>query len=40
MKLNREKCHFLVSGYKNENVWAYIGNKKSWESDKQKLTEI
>ena len=27
----------LVSGYKNENVWANIGNEKIWESNKQKL---
>ena len=32
-----DKCHLLVSGYKNENVWANIGNKKIWESSKQKL---
>ena len=37
MKLNQGKCHLLVSGYKNENVWAYIGNEKIWESNKQKL---
>ena len=37
MKLNQNKCHFLVSGYKNENVWVSIGNKKIWESSKQKL---
>ena len=22
MKLNQDKCHFLVSGYKPENIWA------------------
>ena len=22
MKLNQGKCHLLLSGYKNENVWA------------------
>ena len=37
MKLNQDKCHLLVSGYKNENVWADIGNEKIWESNKQKL---
>ena len=37
MKLNQDKCHLLVSGYKNENVWANIGNEKIWESNKQKL---
>ena len=32
MKLNRHlnlNYHFLVSGYKNENVWASIWNKKT-----------
>ena len=37
MKLYQDKCHLLVSGYKNENVWANIGNKQIWESNKQKL---
>ena len=38
MKLNHDnKCHVLVSGYKNENVSANIGNRKIWESNKQKL---
>ena len=37
MKLDQDKCHLLVSGYKNENVWANIGNEKIWESNKQKL---
>ena len=37
MKLNQDKCHLLVSGYKHENVWAQIGDEKIWESNKQKL---
>ena len=37
MKLNQDKCHQLVSGYKHENVWAQIGDEKIWESNKQKL---
>ena len=37
MKLNQEKCHLLVSGYKHENIWARIGKTKIWESRKQKL---
>ena len=28
VKLNQGKYHLLVSGYKNENVWANIGNEK------------
>ena len=27
MKLNQDKCHLLVSGYKHENVWAQIGDE-------------
>ena len=34
MRLNHDKCHLLVSGYKNENVWANIGTEKIWESNK------
>ena len=37
IKLNQDKCHLLVFGYKNENVWANIGKAKIWESNKQKL---
>ena len=37
MKLNQDKCHLLISGYKNENVRANIGNEKIWEGNKQKL---
>ena len=33
MKLNQDKFHLLVSGYKNENVWANIGNEKIWENN-------
>ena len=25
MKLNNDKCHFLLSGYKHEVMWATIG---------------
>ena len=37
MKLNQDKCHLLVSEYRNENVWANTGNENIWESNKQKL---
>ena len=40
MKLNQEKCHLLVSGYKNEKIWARIGQTKIWESRKQKLQGV
>ena len=35
MKLNQDKCHLLVSGYKHENITAQIGEVKIWESSKQ-----
>ena len=37
MKLNHDKCHLLISGYKHENIWAQIGTAKIWDSSKQKL---
>ena len=40
MKLNQDKCHLLVSGYKHENIWAQIGEVKNWESSKQKLLRV
>ena len=27
MKLDQDKCHLLVGGYKHENVWAQIGDE-------------
>ena len=40
MKLNQDKCHLLVSGFKYENVWAKIGKTTIWESKKQKLLGV
>ena len=40
MKLNQDKCHFLLSGHKHEMIWANIGQAKIWESIKQKLLGI
>ena len=40
MKLNQDKCHLLVSGFKYENVWAKIGKTTIWESKKQKLLDV
>ena len=36
MKLNEDKCHLLVGGYKHESIWAKIGDARIWESNKQK----
>ena len=32
MKLNKDKCHLIVSGYKHEQIWAQVGGDKIWES--------
>ena len=37
MKLNKDKCHLLVSEDKYENVWVKMGDKQIWDSAKQKL---
>ena len=37
MKLNQDKCHLLISGYKHETVWAQIGDKNTWGINKQNL---
>ena len=37
MKLNQDKCHFLLSGHKHEVIFAKIGHSKNWESCAQKL---
>ena len=37
MKLNQDKCHLLVSGYKHENISVRIGEVKIWESSKTKI---
>ena len=34
MKLNRDKCHILVSGHKYENIWAKMVDEKIWEKAK------
>ena len=40
MKLNQDKCHFLLSGHKNEVKFAKIGHSKIWETSAQKLLGI
>ena len=40
IKLNRDKCHLLVSGYKHEHVWAQFLDEIIWESNKQKLLRL
>lgn len=40
MKLNDDKNHLLVSGYKHKVIWANNGNSQIWESKEQKLLEL
>ena len=40
MKVNGDKCHLLLSGYKYEVMWANIGQSQIWESKEQKLLGI
>ena len=40
MKLNTDKCHLIVSGYKLEQVWAQVGGEKIWESVNVKLLVV
>ena len=40
MKLNEEKCHFIISGHKYEHIYAKIGKIKIWESNQVKLLGI
>ena len=40
MKLNTDKCHLIISGYKLEQVWAHVGEDKIWESTNFKLLGV
>ena len=40
MKLDGDKCHLLVGGYKHESIWAKFGDARIWESNKQKLLGV
>ena len=40
MKLNKDKCHLLVSGSKYEACWAKVGPEMIWESSHQKLLGV
>ena len=35
-----DKCHFHLSGYKHEILFAKIGQSRIWESEKQKLLAV
>jgi hypothetical protein len=40
MKLNRKKCHFLISGNVNEHLWVKVGDELIWESAEEKLLGV
>ena len=40
MKLNHDKCHFIMSGHKHEYVLVKIGQNLIWEERNVKLLGI
>lgn len=40
MKLNHDKCHFLLSVHKHEVMFAKVGHSKIWESFGQNFLGI
>ena len=40
MKLNTEKCKFLISGNKFEECWIKVGESQIWESKNVKLLGV
>ena len=40
MRLNDDKCHLLLPGYKHEVMWTSIGQSQIWESKEQKLLGV
>lgn len=40
MKLDPNKCHFLISGDVKEHLWAKVGDEKIWESAEEKLLGV
>ena len=40
MKLNEDKCHFLIAANTNEHLWVKVGNELIWESSAEKLLGI
>ena len=37
MKLNKEKCHFLIAGHKHELLWVNVGEYQIWESKSENI---
>ena len=40
MKLNEDKCHFIISGHKYEHSWVKINENMIWESSNVKLLGV
>ena len=40
MKLNEDKCHFLVGGHEYETLWANIGETRIWVRMKNYLHQL
>ena len=40
MKLNAEKCEFLITGHRCEHLWLNIGETQVWEKNQVKLLGI
>ena len=40
MKLNKDKCHFLVSGNVTEHLWTKVGDELIWESHEERLLGV
>ena len=37
MKLNNDKCHFILAGNKHEHLWVNVGDSKIWETASEKI---
>ena len=40
MKMNEDKCHFLIAGNKYEHLWARVGHSQIWESESEKILGV
>ena len=38
MKLNEDKCHFIIAANTNEHLWVKVGKELIWESSRRKTT--
>ena len=40
MKLNSEKCNFIVAGNKHGPLWVNVGDSKIWETASEKALGV